>query len=179
MFNSCMSCSEEKKNRDVTFTEFEQSLTSEDSIKVADLVATFFDYAKNADYEGAADMLYTNINGDKTEAPRKLNDKEKNEVKTMLAFFRPKDFKISFMKFSYDFDNEVECDVFLKEHEEGVPDVKTKFFFLPHKYEDVWFLTLVDSRNNDMPTVSGKDRDSVRNNYRLHKSSALKKDKRF
>lgn len=155
-------------------TEFEQSMTSKDTVAVKSLVDKFFSYAKNKQFDDAAAMLYRNDEKENKE-PELLDNEQLNKVRGMLHSIPIVDYKIEYIKFNEGYANEVLCNVVMIKGENGQADVTTKMFFKPVMYMGTWLLCLTNSEYGDKGVVPHNKRDSVEKDYAKKDTASVKK----
>lgn len=163
--SSCSSCSN-KKEQPVgpPPTQFEQGMTAKDTAAVKALVDKFFTFVKEKNFSEAAGMLYRN---DETEThePELLDNEQMADVKNILESVPMVDYRIDYIKFDEDYQNEVLCNVIIKKAEGDMPEMSTKMFFKPINYMGNWLLCLTNTAYGDKGIVNPDKRDSVEKNY--------------
>ena len=160
------SCKSKKENQGPQPTEFEQSMTAQDSIAVRNLVAQFFGLVRDKDYAGATQMLYHTELNNETGEPQPLGNKEIGRVMTLLKAVPMVDYKIEYIKFSESYRNEVLCSVVIKKgNGKDMPDITTKMFFKPMRWLGQWCLGVMNSESGDQSVVDPHKRDSVEKEY--------------
>lgn len=163
MISSCSSCSKEKETADDNVTQFEKNLNEVDTLAVKALVDEFFQYAINQEFDAAAAMLYRS---DREEKPQPLGEADTEQVMVMFRSFPMTDYRIEYIKFSEDMNNEVMCYIIMQKAQEGMPEISTKMFLKPVKSDDEWFLCLTNTEYGDRGVVKPNKRDSVKRSYR-------------
>lgn len=145
---ACTGKKDKKADEGPKQTEFEQSMDAQDTVAVKALIDKFFTYVKNKQTDEAVLMLYRN---DQTEdgTPVELDNEEMAEVRAMLEAIPMKGYEIARMKFSEYYVNEVQCNVVIREAEDGMPPVTTKMYFKPVFYLGNWVLCLTNTEYGD------------------------------
>lgn len=160
------SCKQKKENQGPQPTEFEQSMTAQDSVAVRNLVAQFFKLVKDKDFAGATQMLYRTELNNETGEPQPLDNTEINRVMTLLKAVPMVDYKIEYIKFSESYRNEVLCSVVIKKGDgKDMPDITTKMFFKPMRWLGQWCLGLMNSESGDQEVIDPHKRDSMEQHY--------------
>ena len=154
-------CKDKKADNGPKKTVFEQSLTNQDSLEVAQLVSTFFESVKGQKYDDAAAMLYRVEDG----VPRPLDNKEMEKEKVVLRTFPVVLYNIDYMKFDEKNTNEVKVTITMREAQDGQPALTTVFYLNPVKVMNTWKLCVIDSGHNDFPIIKGSQRDSMKDEY--------------
>lgn len=168
----------DKKPQGPQPTDFEQALTNEDSMKVAQLVDQFFNYAENRQYDEAAAMLYRLDPKNPKNTPEVLTNEAMDSVKAMLKSIPIVGHTIEYMKFSESNNNEVLCNIIMVKGHDNVPDATTKFFLLPINYLGEWHLCLTDSNSGLSTIVDPNKRDSMQLEYETEKRMKQETEKR-
>ena len=165
MMNSCNSCSNKKDEpKGPQPTEFEEAMTAKDTTAVKQLVDQFFSYVKEKNFSEAAGMLYRN-DEDPNHEPQQLNNEEMAEVRGMLESVPMVDYRIEYIKFDENYQNEVLCHVIIKKAEGDMPEMSTKMFFKPVNYMGNWLLCLTNTEYGDKGVVNPDKRDSVQKDF--------------
>lgn len=187
---SVISCNSKKEQKGPQPTEFELSITNQDSIAVRGLIDQFFSFVKAKDYAAATQMLYRippagGPSGDtrksddvNSKEPQPLGNNEIEQVVNMLKAVPMVDYKIEYIKFNESYNNEVLCYVVIKKSDsKDMPDITTKMFFKPMNYLGQWCLGLMNSDSGDQSVVDPAKRDSMKEEYaKEHKEAkAMKK----
>lgn len=169
------SCNMSKEKPKPQATEFELSMTSQDSIAVRNLIDQFFTFVEAKDYAAATQMLYrTNIEHP-DEEPQPLDNDEINKVLQTLRSVPVEGYRIEYIKFSESYNNEVLCYVIIKKStSKDMPDITTKMFFKPMRHLGQWCLGLTNSEWGDQGVVDPAKRDSVKREYAKEQKAAKK-----
>ena len=155
-------------NKQYTEYSFEDLMTPQDTIEVEELIATFYSYVINKEFDEAAAMLYR-VNPDSPEGqPILLDNEQLNEVIATLQTLPAIGYGIEYMKFYDGYENEVMCHVIVAKGENGMPDVTTKMFFKPLFYLGKWSLSIMNYSWGDRGIVDPSDRDSLARRYRAY-----------
>lgn len=166
LFGGITSCNSKKENKGPQPTEFEVSMTTQDSVAVRGLIDQFFRFVKEKDFAGATQMLYRTELNNETGEPQPLDNTEIKCVMTLLKAVPMVDYNIEYIKFSESYRNEVLCNVVIKKgNGKDMPDVTTKMFFKPMRWLGQWCLGLMNSESGDRSVVDPHKRDSVEKEY--------------
>lgn len=157
---SCNSCSKKETPQGPPPTEFEEKMTSKDTVAVKELVDKFFTFVKDKNYSEAAGMVYRAAQEPGGE-PELLNNEEMADVRTMLQSVPMVDYRIEYIKFDDADENEVLCYVIIQKAEGDMPELSTKMFFKPINYMGNWLLCLTNTEYGDKGVVKPDKRDSV------------------
>lgn len=160
------SCNSKKEQKGPQPTEFEMSMTNQDSIDVRNLVDQFFTLVKNKDYAGATEMLYRIDPQNPKEKPEPLSNDEIAKMMGMLKSVPMESYKIEYIKFNESYANEVLCNVTIKKgNGKDIPDITTKMFFKPMRWLGQWCLGVMDSDHGDRSVIDPLKRDSMQKEY--------------
>lgn len=154
-------CKSDKKHHGPRPTEFEQKMTNDDSVKVANLINQFFEYTSNKQYSDAAGMLYTVDVDHPDKEPQLLDNDQLTKMIAMLKSVPMIDYKIEYMKFNQSYNNEVMCTVTIAKGHDNIPDATTKLFFKPVNWLGGWCLCLMNSTTGDNTIIKPEERDSM------------------
>ncbi len=146
-------------------TAFEMSLTNQDSVEVRMLIDQFFQYVEHGQASAAASMLVKLSPKDPYADPRPLNNDEMKEVLNLVKSLPIKSHEIDYIKFSESFENEVKVTALIHPAQDGLPEVKTVFYFKPVDYLNKWKLSIIDSHSDDKTIVDRDKKDSMKNAY--------------
>lgn len=168
LFILCMSllivtiagCKGKKEKAKPEETEFEQAMSSKDTLAVEQLIDTFFGYVENKQFGDAVLMLYRNDTNEDG-SPVELNNEEMAEVRSMLESIPMVGYKIEYIKFNEYYANEVKCNVIIREAEGDMPAITTKMFFKPVNYLGNWVLCLTNTEYGDRRIVDPSKSDSM------------------
>lgn len=162
---SCNSCGSKKEQRmGPPPTQFEETMTSKDTVAVKELVDKFFTFVKENNFDEAAGMLYRAAKEPNGE-PELLNNEEMADVRTMLRSVPMIDYRIEYIKFDEAEENEVLCYVIIQHANGDMPEMSTKMFFKPINYMGNWLLCLTNTEYGDKGVVKPDKRDSVERAY--------------
>lgn len=75
------------------------------------------------------------------------------------------DYRIEYIKFDENYQNEVLCHVIIKKAEGDMPEMSTKMFFKPVNYMGNWLLCLTNTEYGDKGVVNPDKRDSVEKDF--------------
>ena len=160
------SCKGNKDKPKPQFTEFEQGMTSKDSVAVRGLVDQFFSLVEAKDFAGATQMLYRTETNKPDEEPQQLDNDEIQAVTRLLKAVPVESYHIEYIKFSETYNNEVLCTVVIKKSpSKDLPDIKTKMFFKPMRHLGQWRLGLMNSEWGDHGIIDPAKRDSMTKKY--------------
>lgn len=157
-------CKSKKEQPQAQQTEFEENMTAKDTVAVKKLVDQFFTFVKEKQYTDAIAMLYRNDQS-KSKTPEPLDNDDIADVRKVLESIPMVDYRIEYIKFNEDYDNEVLCKVIIKKAEGDMPEMTTKMFFKPVNYVGNWVLCLTNSDYRDQGVVDPDKRDSVAKSY--------------
>lgn len=166
----CNSCSKEETKKSGQ-TEFEGSLTNEDSLAVIDLVNQFYTFAENEDFDAAVSMLYLPNDEDPYGEPRPLSNEEMQDVKIMLKSFPIYDHRIDYIKFNKSYLNEVKTTAVIRPKSADLPEATTCFYFNPVNFLGRWALCTISSNLGGRTIVSKEDKDSLSKLYQEEEKS--------
>lgn len=162
---------QQKVKQDDHQTEFEQDLTNTDSIKVIELLNTFFSYAEEGNYDDAAAMLFKVDKTDLNKMPEPLDNEEMESVKSLLRTLRIQSHRIDYIKFNEYYLNEAKCTAVLIPAHDGIPEATTVFYFKPVDYIDSWMLCMMNSVTDDNPFVKEEDKAQLTREYKADQAA--------
>lgn len=162
-----VSCGKEKttNSTEPEMTRLEAAMTESDTLALTKLVGQYFDYLIDGHYYEAAAMLYHRDKSNNFAEPIPYTNEEMDEYAKTFDGFPIVEYSIDYIKISEESKNEVECSVIMMKGENGMPDVKTKVYFIPVRYMGTWLLTLANTDSSDRTIVDGDDRDSLTQRY--------------
>lgn len=164
-FVALLSCKQKKQPNTAATTHFEQTLNNNDSTEVVQLVNTFFSYVKANKIESAMDMLYQTPMENEAEKPIAISDSERKKVNTLFTSLPIDKYEIDYIKFLHAYRNEVKCTTILFLGNQSNDIVKSELYFKPVKFENKWYLCLLNSEHGDMGLVDGNKKDSIAKDY--------------
>lgn len=132
-------CSQKKeKVNEWESTEFQLSMTAEDSTAIVQLGDECMAALKEGKMDAALDMLCLYDDSLKTVQP--LTDETRAAYQRRFAMFPVRDYKLSYFSFREEGLNDLKYDVFFGAAEAGSP--KTSFMFNPVKVDGQWHLSV-------------------------------------
>ena len=146
-------------------TSFEVSMSNKDSAEVAALVGNFFDNVKSNQIDRALSMLYQTPLDNVEGQPKPVDGEEKAKVRTLFTSLPILQYQIDYIKFNQAYSNEVKCTLTVGTAGNDHQDLSTRFYFKPVKYNEQWYLCLLNSEHGDMGIVPGKSKDSLEKDY--------------
>ena len=157
---------------DTEVTGFEKSMTAEDTATVIKLVNTFFEYAESGKYADAAGMLYAANDSDNYAEPELLDNEQMEVVRRTLRSLPIKSHKIDYIKFNRTFSNEVKVTAIIEEAHDGMPEIKTVYYFKPFDYLGGWRLCYVDTNNGDTGLVDESQKEALTKEFNADQEKA-------
>ena len=141
---AAVSCNGNKQNVEDSelIPEVKMKLYSEDTTAVYQLLNTYLNFLKSGNLDEAVAMLHSVSSKDSLIA---LTDVQKKRLKGSFTIIANKDFKIDYLKFYKDMDNEVKikCILFENKPGENAPN-EINMVLRPVRYLNEWYLTVAD-----------------------------------
>lgn len=139
---SCQISEKKAQNREdsIELKSFTSGLVKQDTTDVCQLVNSYMTYTQNKQYSDAAAMLFKPNPENAWKEPLQLDNKEMEEVITLLKQFPIKSYEITKLEFKTAIDNEVKCTFISEKPAEG----KRSFTFRPMNYLGKWCLCLMN-----------------------------------
>lgn len=123
-------------------------LGSKDTVTVKKLATEFLEYLKSGNSEAAIDMLYF-VTKDKklVKLPYDLVERQR----AIFKHFPVYSYKIDSIIFHTETDSQIRYTIeFFKKENGDNRSNTTSFFLRPMRFNDVWYLTLADTSNNNV-----------------------------
>lgn len=146
-------------------TDYELSITNQDTAQVITLVDTFFDYLEKGELTEAVAMLYADNSVDHFEEPLPLDN---NQVTRMMSIYRSlpiQGHRIDYIKFHETYENEVKVTAIIEPATEDQAEVATVFYFRPFDYLGNWRLCLMDTHNGNQRIINNDQADSLEQKF--------------
>ena len=117
-------------------------LSAEDTTAVYQLVNAYLESLKAGKIDEAVALIHSFASNDSLTV---LTDEQKENLKGSLMFVAQKDYRIDYLKFYKDYDNEVriKCILFENKPGENAPNEMT-ILLRPVRYLGIWYLTMAD-----------------------------------
>lgn len=143
-------------------TQYEMSLTNDDSIRVVALIEDFFNLVENGQVDVAVSLLYHVNPNDPYGEPQPLTNEEMDEVSQVFKIFPVFGHRIDYIKFFESYLNEVKVTAIFQRAEGDIPEGTTTFYFRPVNYSGQWLLCAMNTRTgDDTALVRDEDKDSL------------------
>ena len=146
-------------------TGFELAMTDHDTTTVVNLVNQFFESVESGNVTDAVAMLYHDCDSDVYAEPQLLDNEQIQRITAMLKALPIVAHRIEYIKFSETYSNEVKVSAIMAEAKDGMPEVKTVFYFKPVDYMSSWRLCLVESSSGDRRVISNEQADSLQEKF--------------
>ena len=158
-------CKGDKAKQGNEPTGFELAMTEKDTTAVINLVNQFFGMVESGNITDAVAMLYHDCDSDVYAEPQLLDNEQIQRTTAMLKALPIVAHRIEYIKFSETYSNEVKVSAIIAEAEDGMPEVKTVFYFKPVDYLSNWRLCLVESTSGDSRVISNEQADSLQEKF--------------
>lgn len=168
IFASCTGCKSDKQQGPQP-TAFEQSLQAKDTADVEQLIGTFFSNLQEKKFYEAAAMIYTRT--DTASSIEPLSNAEMDKFAKTYKQIPCEGYKIDYIKFLSQRQNEVACSMILQKGQNGEEDAVTKLFFITVLHDGKWCLILTDSKHFEEPFTKFEQRDSLSERYQNYKKA--------
>ena len=124
-------------------------LSKQDTSEVYNQANALLECLKNKDLDGAMSLIYTT---DSTGQMVRLSEEKAALQKSMLRNFLGLDYRINYLIFNKDLDNELKFSVILfpKESEEDHRPNEVGFILRPMRVGSQWYLTVADGDSETM-----------------------------
>lgn len=136
-----VSCRDQKTASEIAGNEFQQGLTSQDSIKVLQMSDSCMAFLKAGQIEEALNMLFEYDDSLKQVSPLSMEARAQYMKKIMM--FPVIDYSLSYFSFTEEGLNDVKYKVVFGPVEAGAP--KTAYMFNPVKNDGNWYLCVKSS----------------------------------
>ena len=146
-------------------TGFELAMTDQDTTAVVNLINQFFGMVESGNITDAVSMLYQDCDSDVYAEPELLDNEQIRRTTTLLKALPVVNHRIEYIKFSETYANEVKVSAIIAEAEDGMPEVKTVFYFKPVDFMGNWRLCLVNSTEGDQRLISNEQADSLQEKF--------------
>jgi len=153
------------KSTDNHLTDYEMVMTDRDTSSVVGLVDQFFKYVEAGDVASAAGMLYDMNQQKPLEEPTLLDNEQLKEVISTFSSFPIIDHHIDYIKFNEVYKNEVKVSAIIEHAHDGLPEMKTVFYFRPYDYVGEWRLCLMETLEGDDRIIKADEVDSLQQKF--------------
>jgi len=159
-------CKREKTAQQPVLTDYEQTMTNQDTLAVTQLVDRFFGFIENDQLAEAVAMLYKMNEEDVYQEPQLLDNEQMQKVMNAYRPFLPiRSHRIDYIKFYSAHDNEVKVTAIMEEATADRPEMTTVFYFKPYDYMTNWRLCTFSSDDGNRRIISNAETDSMQQRY--------------